>query len=162
MKKNTTTGAPGKRPPSKRQKSTEQENMEAAIRVCAFLEGPIPHFVRDAVVDAIAGASARTGAPEPAVDPKQGYDLESLAYLFDVAWRIDLRAPGFTVTPLQALAAHISAVLNYPDTPARVYNALADAVSDMDAPPAFFNGTEYIEMCLRENTKSTRRKGGVR
>ena len=61
-----------------------------------------------------------------------------------------------------ALAAHISAVRTHPDTPARVYNALADAVSDMDAPRDFFNGAEYIEMCLRENAKSARRKGGAR
>jgi hypothetical protein len=49
------------------------------------------------------------------------------------------------------LAGHISAVLNHPDTPACLYNDLADAVCSLDAPRRFFNSAEYIAICLRNH-----------
>ncbi len=69
--------------PTRRNVSTPQsESMEAAARVHAYLEAPIPDFIRDAIVDAIAEAAERTGAPMPDIHPKHGYDLKALAYLF--------------------------------------------------------------------------------
>jgi hypothetical protein len=62
---------------------------------------------------------------------------------------------------IPSLAAHISAVLTHPDTPVVMYNALADAVNGLDAPRGHFDSAEYIELCLRANTKATR-KGGAR
>ena len=62
---------------------------------------------------------------------------------------------------IEALAAHISAVLNHPATPADIYNALADAVNGLDAPRGFFSSAEYIESCLRVNDEANR-KGGAR
>ena len=108
------------------------EVIEAAIRVRTVLDGgPIPDFIRDAVVDAIADAAERTCALEPEVHPEQGYDLEALAYLFEVAWTLDLRAPGYTITPTQALAAHLSVVLKHPDTPARLEHAIGVELAAM-------------------------------
>jgi hypothetical protein len=52
---------------------------------------------------------------------------------------------------VSALAAHISAVLTHPDTPAVMYNALADAVNGLDAPRKHFDSAAYIELCLRAN-----------
>ncbi len=68
--------------------------MTAAHRVHAFLEEPIPDFIRYAVLYASGKASRRTGTPMPEVHPKQGYDLETLAYLFDVAWTITCAPPA--------------------------------------------------------------------
>jgi hypothetical protein len=56
---------------------------------------------------------------------------------------------------IPALAAHISAVLTHPDTPAVMYNALADAVNGLDAPRVQFDSAAYIELCLRANAKAT-------
>ena len=52
------------------------------------------------------------------------------------------------------LARHIAAVLNNPATPVNVYNALVDAVHDLDAPRGYFDSAAYIESCLRANVKS--------
>jgi hypothetical protein len=55
---------------------------------------------------------------------------------------------------IPTLAAHISAVLTHPDTPAVMYNALADAVNGLDAPRNHFDSAAYIELCLRANANS--------
>jgi hypothetical protein len=55
---------------------------------------------------------------------------------------------------IPTLAAHISAVLTHPDTPVIMYNALADAVNSLAAPRNHFDSAEYIELCLRANTKA--------
>ncbi len=55
---------------------------------------------------------------------------------------------------IPALAAHISAVLTHPDTPAVMYNALADAVNSLNAPRGHFDSAAYIELCLRANANS--------
>jgi hypothetical protein len=57
---------------------------------------------------------------------------------------------------IPTLAAHISAVLTHPDTPAVMYNALADVVNDLDKPRRYFDSAAYIELCLRENAKAAR------
>ncbi len=62
---------------------------------------------------------------------------------------------------IPTLAAHISAVLTHPDTPAVMYNALADAVNSLNAPRGHFDSAAYIELCLRADAKSAR-KGGTR
>jgi hypothetical protein len=56
---------------------------------------------------------------------------------------------------IPSLAAHISAVLTHPDTPAVMYNALADAVNSLNAPRGHFDSAAYIELCLRANAKAT-------
>ena len=56
------------------------------------------------------------------------------------------------------IAAHISAILNHPDVPHVVYNALADAVCELDAPTSFWDSAEYITLALHNNV----RKGGAR
>jgi hypothetical protein len=57
---------------------------------------------------------------------------------------------------IPTLAAHISAVLTHPDTPAVMYNALADGVNSLEQPRKYFDGAAYIELCLRENAKAAR------
>ena len=42
------------------------------------------------------------------------------------------------------LARHISAILNNPATPVGIYNGLADAVNDLDAPRGYYNSVEYL------------------
>ncbi|MBA3320118.1 MAG: hypothetical protein H0T45_01550 [Pyrinomonadaceae bacterium] len=57
--------------------------------------------------------------------------------------------------PADELAKHIAAILNYPDTPAQIYNDLADAVHNLDTPPRFFDSEEYVAMCLRQHFKGS-------
>lgn len=57
------------------------------------------------------------------------------------------------------IAEHIAAILNHPDTPAQLYNTLADAVSSLDAPKGYFDSAEYIETCLRAHFGQ---EGGVK
>ena len=151
---------PTKTPPRRTSISTPpREFMEAAVRVRAFLDGgPIPNFIGDAVTDAVAEASRRTGAPEPEVHPELGYDLDELAYLFEIAWMIDLRAPGSTITPTQALAAQLSAVLTHPETPAPLYEAIANHLSawSSDYLAAFCDTAPYIESCLLYHQREQR------
>ena len=58
------------------------------------------------------------------------------------------------------IAAHVAAILQHPDTPATLYNALADAVCGLDAPARFFDSQEYIALCLRGALAYS--KGGAR
>ncbi len=101
---------------------------EVAVRVRNFIGESIPDFIRDAVVDAIAEAAERTGAPEPEYHA-QGYDVDALANLFEVAGPLFSLRPR---TPQQALAAHLSAVLKHPDTPSALYNAMLDEFATME------------------------------
>jgi hypothetical protein len=59
------------------------------------------------------------------------------------------------------LAFHISAILNHPDTPRGIYNALADEVSALEAPARFYDSREHIEIRLRAHM-TRREKGGAR
>ncbi len=53
------------------------------------------------------------------------------------------------------LAKHISAILNHPDTPVCLYNALGDAVNDLYVPQGYYNTVEHIAARLA----NTIRKG---
>jgi hypothetical protein len=55
------------------------------------------------------------------------------------------------------IAGHISAILNNPATPVCVYNALADALCELDAPKGFWHSEKYITLILSNNV----RKGGA-
>ncbi len=57
------------------------------------------------------------------------------------------------------IAAHISAILNHPATPVCVYNALADAVCELDAPTSFWDSAEYITLALHNNVRREGRAG---
>jgi hypothetical protein len=74
----------------------------------------------------------------------------------------DTRKKGAQSTPDSAsvLAYHIAAILNHPDTPHGIYNALADEVTSLEMPVGFCDSQEYIEMCLRASLSG--RKGGAR
>jgi hypothetical protein len=51
------------------------------------------------------------------------------------------------------LARHISAILNHPASPDDIYNALGDAVHDLDVPQGFYNSVEHIAMRLAYNIR---------
>jgi hypothetical protein len=57
------------------------------------------------------------------------------------------------------IAAHISAILNHPATPVCVYNSLADAVCELDAPTSFWDSAEYITLALHNNVRREGRAG---
>jgi len=51
------------------------------------------------------------------------------------------------------IAGHIAAILNHPAMPVCVYNALADAVCELDAPMGFWDSAEYITLALHDNVR---------
>ncbi len=55
------------------------------------------------------------------------------------------------------LARHISAILNNPATPHCIYNALADAVHDLDAPKGYWDSIEYIMPLIANNVRKEAR-----
>ncbi len=60
---------------------------------------------------------------------------------------------GATTDPAVEIAVHISALLNHPATPVDIYNALGDAVHDLDVPQGFYNSVEHIAMRLAYNIR---------
>jgi hypothetical protein len=57
------------------------------------------------------------------------------------------------------IAGHISAILDHPATPVCVYNSLADAVCELDAPTSFWDSAEYITLALHNNLRREGRAG---
>ena len=51
------------------------------------------------------------------------------------------------------IAGHISAILNNPATPVDIYNALADAVCDLDMPKGYWNTVEYMMPLIAKNIR---------
>jgi hypothetical protein len=94
----------------------------------------VPDFPTDAVMDALARARNKTGIDYWQVEPAaaaggpylgEDFDMKGPADLFAVARRVRLPEPG--------LADRISAVLRDPETPTKLFNALADALSEITA-----------------------------
>ncbi len=61
---------------------------------------------------------------------------------------------GATTDSAVEIAAHISAILNHPATPVDIYNALADAVNDLDVPQGYYNTGEYIAARLANTIRT--------
>ncbi|MDQ3652838.1 MAG: hypothetical protein M3458_21695 [Acidobacteriota bacterium] len=62
-----------------------------------------------------------------------------------------------TTTPNDSaveLAVHISAILNHPDTPVCLYNALGDAVNDLYVPQGYYNTVEHIAARLANTIRT--------
>ena len=55
------------------------------------------------------------------------------------------------------LAGHVSAILNSPATPHCIYNALADAVCELDAPKGYWDSIEYIMPLIANNVRKEAR-----
>jgi hypothetical protein len=60
------------------------------------------------------------------------------------------------------LAKHIAAVLNHPDTPDDIYNALGDAVGGLETPPGFSDSEEYVALYLRAHLEGFRARNDAR
>jgi len=71
----------------------------------------------------------------------QGYSVLALTDLFRVARIFQLPEP--------TLAEHISAVLNHPEAPTRIYDALAGAVTGITAKDKVANSPEVIRLALK-------------
>jgi hypothetical protein len=126
------------------------------------MESNLPDFLLDGMVTAI-NAAARHFKLEvwkdfpAALEPSEGYDGQGyssreLAELFRVAdtFSADL-------VPRPTLAEHIAATLAHDDTPTSIYNALADAVTDLTARDEVTNSAEVIRLGLEAYAE---RKGG--
>lgn len=75
----------------------------------------------------------------------------------EIIWDLTGEAPA--EDPARTLANHISAILLHPATPADIYNALSDAVTNLDMPAEVVDGAEYIAAVLRHNLKA---EGGAK
>ncbi len=51
------------------------------------------------------------------------------------------------------IAGHISAILNKPATPVHIYNDLADALCNLDAPKGYWHSVEHIAPLIANNVR---------
>jgi hypothetical protein len=108
----------------------------AARLVASLYDGGanVPDWLTDLIMRGLEAATEKTGIEHW---EGEGFDLRGLADLFSVTY-----TPTFKLEFEQKkdLPELISAVLNHPDTPANLYNAIGDAVSDWgvdDTTPAY-------------------------
>jgi len=102
---------------------------EHAARLVTGLFAPgarVPDWLTDAVFDAIHAAASFKRISYFGDDD---FDAEGLATLFLASRDLSLRSGP------DALAHHIAAVLNNPDCPTDIYNALSEGVCDMMSAP---------------------------
>lgn len=120
----------------------DERATQAARSVARLLAQPgLPHFLYDAVMLALSTAAERKGI-KIASDEATGFDLRALADLFAVAGGAH---HGIEFEPKKDLAELLSAVLNHPDTPTDLYNAIGDEIAAMDFD---CDAPEYIRLSL--------------
>jgi hypothetical protein len=81
-----------------------------------------------------------------------GFSVERMALLFKFH-----ELDTLELEPTRDLAGHIAAVLNDPATPADIFNALAEAVTDLTARDSVTNTAEVIRLALALDAE---KKGG--
>ena len=59
--------------------------------------------------------------------------------------------------PADELAMHIAAVLNHPDVPFEIYNALGEAVCSLDTHKSIGDSEEYVALYLRAHLEGRAR-----
>ncbi len=129
---------------------------QAAAQVVAlFANAEVPDFITAAVMDAIGAASKiqRIGTWD---NEKEDFSMPALADLFAVSKMLSLDKES----PAKTLAAHISAILEHPETPDALYNDIAERISDFSS-DVDYHTPEMIERSLvAYASRESRRKGG--
>jgi hypothetical protein len=134
------------------------ENQRAAARATLrLLDMPgLPPFVSEAVY-VILDHAAKVKDVALADDSPAGYSVKALANLYALTSGFQ-RGLSFEPTPEPTpepdLAALISAVLNHPDTPSRIYNGLSEAVGEYTVRDAVQNCAEVIRIALNMEGES--------
>lgn len=130
----------------------------------------LPTFMLDAMMEAI-GSAARAFKIEvwkefpedlaPFEDyDGQGYSALALARLFRAA---SAAAFKLQLVTKPTLADHIAAVLNHPDTPSNIYNALGEGVTDLTHNAAVQDSATVIALALEVHARqSNAEEGGAR
>jgi hypothetical protein len=136
-----------------------EEFVAAARMVYDLLEGHgnVPEFIYDAARVALEEVSRRNnGNVWMLADDDSdsgGFSVERMALLFKYH-----ELDTLELEPKRDLAGHIAAVLNHPDTPSDIYNALAEAVTTLTARDAVTNSAEVIRVALARDAEE---KGGA-
>ncbi len=132
------------------QESAVQESIERqADAVLAFTgSGVVPDFISDAVIDAIEEAAQRTGFPAPTYAPEEKDTRRKLVDLFSQTRHLSLRAQQNT---REELARALSAVLNHPDTPSSLFNAVGRELTELLTPD--WTLPEMIERALDDDAR---------
>lgn len=144
--------------------SFEEDYRTRAHRALRFMDSGIPDFLVNAMIAAVGAAANAFNLEvwkefpeedEPSKDYNgEGYSARALADLFRVTefFQLDL-------VPRPTLADSIAAVLNHPDTPTAIYNALGEAVTDLTHGDAVQNSAAVIALALGVYAEE---KGGAR
>ncbi len=130
---------------------------QAAAQVVAlFANASVPDFITVAVMDAITAAGKLKQIVTWDTE-KENFSMPGLAELFAVSGMLSLDAKQ---SHTSALAAHISAILEHPETPDALYNDIAERITDMSS-DVDFHTPEMIERSLVAYAgRESRRKGG--
>jgi hypothetical protein len=130
--------------------SVGEQFVAAARMVYDLLEGHsnVPEFIYNAARVALEEVARRNDrnvwilADDDDSD-SGGFSVERMALLFKYH-----ELDTLELEPKRDLAGHISAVLNHPDTPSDIYNALAEAVTTLTARDEVTNTAEVIRLAL--------------
>lgn len=128
----------------------EREQNEAVRALVKLLDmSGLPDFIVSGVCMMLAHAATAKGVD---ITTETGtYNHKSLGVLFAVTSGYP---SGLEFEPKRDLASLISGVMNHPDTPVDLYNAMGDAIPAPDADTA-----EYIRLALLKH--AAERKGGA-
>lgn len=133
----------------------EYDAAARALLAIRFAPG-MPDFVTNAVYKLLDIAAARTGAQLWVTvhdgDGGGNYSVNRLARFFASNQMLRLE-----IEERHDLAAHISAVLNDPATPAAIYNGLMEAVGEamdeINSRPVICNSAEFVRLVLAQTAR---------
>lgn len=121
----------------------EEDYQGIAHRTIQFLEIGLPDWLLQVVCSAINQAARIHNIQVIPDDAEGNYSARALGDLFRVSELLQ-----FSNFPEPTLAEHIAAVLNHPDIPARIYNPLSEAISEIAAADAVQNNAAVISLAL--------------
>jgi hypothetical protein len=130
---------------------------QAAAQVVAlFANASVPDFITAAVMDAIGAASKiqRIGTWD---NEKEDFSMPALADLFAVSKMLSLDKQESST---EALASHIGAILEHPETPDALYNDIAERISDFSSAVDFHTPEMIKRSLVAYAGRESRRKGG--
>jgi hypothetical protein len=105
---------------------TPEEARKTAAKVNQLIGADIPDYLRNAIIGALWEAAGRAHVSENITEKSGNADyVDFFTRLFTAT------GLNFLPTSSEEIAYHVSAILKHPDTPVRLYNAIATETTEM-------------------------------
>lgn len=134
--------------------SFEEDYRTDAHNIIRFIESGLPDWLLQMTCQTIHKVANVHNIQVVPHDADGNFSARALANLLRVS-----RMFQFDDIPEPSLAEHISGVLNHPDIPTRIYNALAEAVGEYTVRDEVQNRHEVIHIALE---LAAEKEGGTR